>query len=70
MLIKRISNLTGNENVRDIPAEPKDIFSWEAGEGSVSELMPYLNQEDRDFIATGITKEEWNALFKQKILQE
>ncbi len=63
MIIKRKSNLTGVENVRDIKVEPSDLFAWEAGQGSALDLMPYLSQEDRDFIVSGITKDEWISVF-------
>jgi hypothetical protein len=69
MLIKRKSTITGIEHVRDIPVDPKDLFAWEAGDGSVSEIMPYLSREDRDYIRTGITKEEWREFFQLEDLE-
>lgn len=66
MIIKRVSTLTGNENVRDIPVDPEDFAHFQLGE-PIDEVMPYLTDEDRDFILYGLTKEEWRAAFKEEV---
>jgi hypothetical protein len=63
MIIKRKSVLTGIERTRDIPVDPNDLAAWEAGLGNVQDLMPYLNDGDREFILSGITDAEWDGMF-------
>jgi hypothetical protein len=63
MYIKRKSVISGIERTRSIPVNPDDYIAWQAGIGSVQDLMPYLNDDDREFILSGITPEEWDAAF-------
>jgi hypothetical protein len=64
MLIHRKSAITGIERTRNIPVNPEDYIAWEKGQGNVSDLMPYLNDADREFILSGITAKEWSEAFR------
>jgi hypothetical protein len=63
MIIKRKSIISGKLRMRDIPVNPDDMIAWEAGLGNIQDLMPYLNDNDREFILSGITQGEWDTLF-------
>lgn len=63
MIVKRKSVLSGIERTRDIPANPEDMLLWETGAVNIQDAMPYLNDDDREFILTGITQEEWDKAF-------
>lgn len=63
MIVKRKSVLSGIERARDIPVNPEDMLLWETGTVNIQDAMPYLNDDDREFILTGITQEEWNNAF-------
>ena len=65
MRITRKSVISGIERTRDIPVNPEDMIRWQAGHGNIQDLMPYLNDSDREFILSGITSEEWGNLFKE-----
>jgi hypothetical protein len=65
MYIKRKSVISGIERTRSIPVNPDDYISWQAGLGSVQDLMPYLSDNDREFILSGITPEEWDEAFAE-----
>lgn len=65
MYIKRKSVITGIEHTRFIPANPDDMLAWQAGIGSIQELMPYLTDTDREFLLSGITPEEWDGAFEE-----
>jgi len=65
MLIKRVSVITGVERQQDIPVDPNDVVLWDLGLGSIEELMPYLSDNDRDFILSGITTTEWQEAFAE-----
>lgn len=34
---------------------------------SLSDAMGYLDQDDRDFILSGITNDEWKAMWREEI---
>jgi len=66
-MIKRKSAITGVERALNIPVNPEDMIEWEAGRGNIQDIMPYLNDNDREFILSGITPEEWNSVFTEEI---
>ena len=39
----------------------------EPGVVSIQEAMPYLNDNDREFILTGITAGEWSKAFAEEL---
>jgi hypothetical protein len=67
MEIKRKSILSGIERTRDIPADPNDMMLYQLGMGNIQDLMPYLSDDDREFILTGITQDEWNNAFSEEV---
>ena len=50
MIIKKTSAFSGIVRTKDIPMDPKDFAQYEAGYGSMDDLLPYLSIEDREFI--------------------
>lgn len=62
MKITRTSSLTGVTRTKDIDVTMEQILSWEMGE-LIQNAMPNLSADDREFIKTGITGEEWDQLF-------
>ena len=64
MLNRRKSMISGIERARDIPVDVEDFARYQLGE-LIQVAMPYLSEEDREFILTGITKEEWDAAFAE-----
>ena len=69
MIIKRKSVFSGIERSVDIPVDPKDYASWEQGYASIDDAMPYLNSEDREFLLSGMTPQEWKNAFSKEILE-
>lgn len=65
MQITRISNLTGETNTRDLDVTADMLLEWEAG-ALIQSVMPHLSADDREFIMTGITPEEWDAAFPEE----
>jgi hypothetical protein len=68
--VSRVSILTGNLNVRDLPIDPVafaiQLRKWTEREILIQEAFPYLSKGDREFIMSGITPEEWNATFGEE----
>lgn len=67
MLIERKSAISGTVRKKDIPVNPEDYMSWKLGYGSIDDLMPYLSNEDSEFILSGIVKEEWNDFITREM---
>lgn len=65
MQITRKSVISGIQRTKEIPVNPEDFMAWQAGYGNIQDLMPYLSLDDREFILSGITAEEWNAAFAE-----
>jgi hypothetical protein len=62
MLIEKESPFSGNKNVMDIDVTEEQIASWQGGE-LIQNAMPNLSADEREFIKTGITPEEWENVF-------
>ena len=62
MLITRKSPFSGKTNTRDIPITEAQLMAWQDGI-LIQDAMPNLSADDREFIKTGITVEEWDATF-------
>lgn len=63
MKIVRTSMLTGQVRTKDLPITQEELDRYERGE-IVQHVWPHLSANDREFIMTGITEEEWNESFK------
>ena len=62
MLIERESPLSGNKNALDIPVTLAQIAAWKGGE-LIQRAMPNLSADEREFLMTGITADEWENTF-------
>lgn len=59
MMITRTSMLSGITRTMDLPVTQEDYDAWMKG-ALIQNAMPYLSADDREFIMTGITAEEWD----------
>lgn len=62
MLITKRSMLTGKEHTMDIPTTPDKLKLYESGEMLIQYVFPDLTPEQREFIKTGITPDEWKRI--------
>lgn len=62
MIIKRKSPLTGKINILDINVTLSQMNKWDNGE-LIQNVMPDLTDDEREFIMTGMTAEDWDYLF-------
>ena len=62
MTITKTSPLSGNTNTMDIEVSVEQIAAWQGGE-LIQRAMPNLTADEREFIKTGITPEEWEEVF-------
>lgn len=61
-MITRVSPFSGKTNSKEIPVTEQQLANWEAGE-LIQNAMPNISADDREFIKTGITAEEWEEAF-------
>lgn len=59
ILLSRKSILTNVWRDRVMHLRESDLDAYEAGECLIQTAFPYLSAEDREWIMTGITPEEW-----------
>lgn len=60
MQVIRKSILSGKENTLEINCTQEQLDEYAKGKGLVQSIFPNLSDDDREFIMTGITKEEWD----------
>lgn len=62
MKITKTSAFTGADHTREIPCTEEQLKKWRDG-ACIQDAMPNVSPEDREFLMTGITPEEWNDTF-------
>ena len=62
MKIERTSAHSGITRTLDLDITLEEYASWKGGE-LIQTAMPRLNADEREFIMTGITAEEWEEMF-------
>jgi len=62
MLITRNSPFTGTTITMNIDVTQAQLDAWESGT-LIQDAMPNISADEREFIMTGITPEEWEELF-------
>lgn len=64
MQVTRTSHLTGVTRTIELNITPAQLEAYENGAGLVQDIFPNLTNNEREFIMTGATEEEWEDLFK------
>tara|TARA_R100000008_G_C3584409_1_gene171060 strand:+ start:1905 stop:2105 length:201 start_codon:yes stop_codon:yes gene_type:complete len=62
MLITKKSMFSGEWNTMDIPVTQSQIDDWESGT-LIQDAMPNVSANDREFLKTGVTPQEWINTF-------
>lgn len=62
MIITRTNPLTGKVLSKEIDCTLDQLKRWQDGE-FIQNAMPHLSADDREFIKTGITHEQWDSMF-------
>ncbi len=65
MLVTKRSKFSGIEHTVDLPVTEEQIAAWENGT-LIQLAMPNLSPDQREFMITGITPEEWDAQFPEE----
>lgn len=64
MLITRKSVLTGVTRTLDLPVTEQQLAAWQSG-ALIQGAMPNLDSNQREFIISGCTQEEWDEYFTE-----
>ncbi len=64
MLITRTSIFTGNKRTLDLPVTQQMLDAYAAG-ALLQDAFPDLSIDDREFIKSGVTPEEWDAFLPE-----
>jgi hypothetical protein len=64
MLITRKSILDGLERTLDISVTEEQYNNWKSGM-LIQDAMPDTPSDEREFIITGISPDEWDTLFEE-----
>jgi hypothetical protein len=65
MIVTRTSPVTGKVNEKDLPVTYYQFIDWESG-ALVQDVFHNLSEDDREFILTGMTPEDWDYLFGEE----
>ena len=66
MKLSKRSIISGKINEMDLDITEKQYFSWKNGD-LVQNVFPHLNSEEREFIVSGITPQEWKEVFGEEV---
>jgi len=65
MIIRRTSEFSGITREFDLPVTIEQMGRFESGLETIQDVFPHLSVDDREFIKTGITAEEWDQMFSE-----
>ena len=65
MKVTRTSAFTGVTRTLDLPITEQDLRAWNNGM-LIQDACPDLTDEEREFIMTGVSPEEWKAAFGEE----
>lgn len=63
VIVTAISDFTGKEASRTMEMTSHDWLAWSKEGVLIQNAFPYLSADDREFLMTGCTPEEWGAMF-------
>ena len=66
MLFERKSLFTGKVNVMEIDVTNQELKEYYTGNSYIQDVFGHLTADEREFIKTGVTAEEWAAAFGEE----
>lgn len=66
MLVEKKSSLTGVVHKMDLPVTEEQLRRYRKG-ALIQDVMPQLNEDQREFLISGCTREEWDKAFAEGI---
>ncbi len=68
MLVTRTSRISGKVHTLELDITSEQLDRIENRFGSkelIQDIVPHLSIDEREFLMTGITSEEWNKMFAE-----
>jgi hypothetical protein len=59
MKVTRKSLISGEFHTMELPVTLPDLNAYHTGTANIQDVFPHLTPEQREFIMSGITPEEW-----------
>lgn len=66
MKITRASIISGHIHTMEIDVTEEQLRRWRSGEAYIQDIMPNISADEREFIMSGITPAEWDAMFLEE----
>lgn len=63
MKVTKKSNVSGNINTMELPVTQAELDRYAEGKERLQNVFPHISADQREFIKTGITPEEWAEIF-------
>jgi hypothetical protein len=66
MKVTKISQLSRKESTMELDITPEQLYRVEnrfSTKELIQNIVPHLSMNEREFLMTGITGEEWNNMF-------
>jgi hypothetical protein len=60
--VTRTSILTGRTNTMSLPITQEQLDLYDNSKELIQNVMPDLDNKQREFVKTGITEQEWDKL--------
>ena len=65
--ITKVSSVSNEEHSMDLLITDEQWAEWNSpNRRYIQHIFPNLSRDEREFLMTGITKEEWDELFKDE----
>jgi len=61
--IQKTSHFTGKVNTMELDVTMAQLEDYERGDGLIQNIFPNLSPDEREFLKTGCTPQEWDAMF-------
>lgn len=63
MQITKASRISGTVSTMELDITSEQLTRIEAGIELIQNIVPHLSSDEREFLITGITPQEWDKLF-------
>lgn len=63
MIVTRCSPMTGKVNSMDLDVTAEQMLNWKDHRMLIQDAMPQLSLDEREFVKTGFTPEDWARMF-------
>lgn len=64
MIITNKSKVSGKTRSMDLPVTEEQMARYNSGRFPIQDCFPNLSPDEREFIKSGITADEWEEVFR------